>query len=274
MSEILMDRSETRLINAIEENLFAWLPVCARLEGARLGDTPGVRRSITNAPVSLFNSIMDARLTPENVEATIDLIQADAATRKIPIQWWVGPSTRPQDLVGRLLSHGFEPDDGGPGMAVELDRLNESLPYPMELSILPADDKPSIRAWCRALLEGFEIPEAKFEIVNTYWGDLLSRVDRAIMVPFVAWLDEKPVATSLLLLGAGVAGIYAVATIPEARRKGIGARVTLHPLKVARSRGYKVGILQASEMGLPVYRTLGFQEYCMITSYTWRSKTD
>jgi len=82
-------------------------------------------------------------------------------------------------------------------------------------------------------------------------------------------LDNKPVATSLLFLAAGVAGIYAVSTIPEARRKGIGAFMTQYPLVQARSKGYKIGVLQSSKVGVGVYRSLGFQEYCKISEYLW-----
>jgi GNAT superfamily N-acetyltransferase len=105
-----------------------------------------------------------------------------------------------------------------------------------------------------------------------YWYNLLSHVDPAVTQAYTAWLDGVPVATSLLQLGGGVAGIYAVATAPEARRRGIGTQVTLYPLLQARVRGYKIGILQASEMGLPVYHSLGFQECCRITSYRWAAE--
>jgi GNAT superfamily N-acetyltransferase len=71
-------------------------------------------------------------------------------------------------------------------------------------------------------------------------------------------------------MAGGVAGIYAVATMPEVRRKGIGGWITLYPLLQARAVGYKVGVLKASEMGESVYRSLGFQDYCRITQYVWQ----
>jgi GNAT superfamily N-acetyltransferase len=271
MHVILDDFSPAMLARANEENLLSWLPIFGRLEGAQVNDIPGMNRSITNIPMSLFNSIMDARLEPENVEPVIAHITADAQSRNVPVLWWVGPSTRPVDLATRLISHGFEIDEDGPGMAADLDQLNEGLPVPAGLTIKMANDSASQLVWCHTMALGFEAPPPRVEFAVKHWSYLLSQLDPEITQPYITWLNGQPVSTSLMQLGGGVAGIYSVATIPEARRKGIGAQVTLYPLQQARLRGYKVGILQASPMGLPVYRSLGFQEYCRITSYVWRA---
>lgn len=269
MHIIRTDTSAAGLIAANEENLASWLPVFASLDGAQLEDRPGLKRSICNIPMSLFNSIMDSRLAADEVEATIQYLQLDAEKRQVLILWWVGPSSQPTNLVEQLVQHGFTVDEEGPGMAVELEKLNENLPRPAGLSIRPAQDEAGWRAWGQALLGGFEAPAERIEFGISSWSQLLRQADPEITQAYTAWLDDQPVATSLLQLGGGVAGIYAVATLPQARRRGIGAQVTLYPLLKARARGYKIGILQASEMGLPVYRSLGFRECCRITSYRW-----
>ncbi|HXQ37494.1 MAG TPA: hypothetical protein VN843_26015, partial [Anaerolineales bacterium] len=68
---------------------------------------------------------------------------------------------------------------------------------------------------------------------------------------------------------AGVAGIYNVTCIPEARGQGIGAAVTLASLLNGRELGYRVGILQASSMGRKVYQRLGFQDFGKLSVYLW-----
>jgi ribosomal protein S18 acetylase RimI-like enzyme len=220
--------------------------------------------------MSLLNSIMDARLSAEQVQPTIEYIISDAKSRNVPVLWWIGPSTRSPDLASRLMEFGFTIDEDGPGMAADLQILNESQPSPEGLSIQPAQDDASWWAWSRTMAQGFEIPPGRIEFVVNTWHDLLSQVNPETTQAYTAWLNGSPVATSLLLLGGGVAGIYAVATVPEARQKGIGAQVTLFPLLQVRRRGYRVGVLQASEMGLSMYKSLGFQECCRITSYVWR----
>ena len=90
---------------------------------------------------------------------------------------------------------------------------------------------------------------------------------------YLAILNGQPVATSQFLLSAGVAGIYNVTCLPEARGQGIGAAITLAPLLEARLRGYRISILQASHLGYPVYRRLGFHDYGKLNIYLWENET-
>ncbi len=59
-SEILKDISPASLVAAIEENLSGFIPVFGLLGRATEEDPPGVKRSVTDIPISLFNSIMNA----------------------------------------------------------------------------------------------------------------------------------------------------------------------------------------------------------------------
>ena len=82
--------------------------------------------------------------------------------------------------------------------------------------------------------------------------------------------QKTPVAISALYLDAGVAGIYFVATLPEARGKGLATQLVQTALEDAKKLGYRVGILQSSAMGKNVYQRISFQECCPIGIYLWQ----
>jgi predicted acetyltransferase len=76
----------------------------------------------------------------------------------------------------------------------------------------------------------------------------------------------------MLYLGAGVAGVYAVATVPEARGRGFGAAVTLRPLLDVKDAGVDHAVLFSSEMGVNVYRQIGFTlGKTRLDRYMWRN---
>jgi hypothetical protein len=258
------------MITAIEHNLSGMIQLSSMLGRYSAAEPAGVKRSIVDIPYALFNSIGDATLEPGQVEEAIQFIIADVRKRRIPVQWWIGPSSRPADLEKHLVVNGFKLHDDDPGMAVELEKLDEGLRRVPGLSIQIARDKTAWYQWGRAMLAGFEIPPAA-EFVVQAWVDLLTLADRNIISAYTGLLDGQPVATSVLALVGGAAGIYGVSTLPVARRNGIGSWMTLQPLLDARAEGQKVGVLQASQMGAGVYRSLGFQEYCHIRSYQFRA---
>ena len=63
---------------------------------------------------------------------------------------------------------------------------------------------------------GFEIPDEIFD--DLFELELsLGIHSKQEYIRFLGWWKGSPVATSALYLDAGVAGIYYVATLPEAR---------------------------------------------------------
>lgn len=167
-----------------------------------------------------------------------------------------GPAS--DDTERELASRGFVRHGGMPAMGVEIERL----PTPVLAPGCRFDRVTRARdraAWAEVFARGYGLPHRLGEI----FGHAIADDARAESSLQYFWVtrDDVPIATSILYLHQGLAGIYAVATVPEERGKGLGAYVTSEPLRRASSLGYRVGILQASEDGHPVYRRIGFREF-------------
>ena len=267
MGKILKDLSESSLVASIEANLFAMFPLFDQWPRAEIHDSPDILWVITDIPFPLFNSVLRQRLMPETVDDAINAAITRCKLKGVPMLWWTGPSTQPADLGSRLSERGFQTEKL-PGMAVDLDSLPKNLQLPQDLMIERVEDDEIMRKWCHVLCAAFKMPD--------FVGDAFFDFSRSIGFDphspyrnYIGSLKDEVVAISTLFLGAGVAGIYSVATLQSARRKGIGAAMTVAPLIEARSLGYRIGTLQSSEIGFNVYRKLGFREYCKIFQHVW-----
>lgn len=143
------------------------------------------------------------------------------------------------DAVARAVRElGFRIEAMMPAMAVDIDRMAATtLPPGYDWARIGAGDDG--RAWAEALAIGYEIPRP---LANLFAPEALG-ADMApdAQIQFYAVLHEgRQVATSMLFLADGLAGIYCVSTRPEERNKGLGAHATA---------GYKV------------YQGLGFGTY-------------
>ncbi|MGZ4713425.1 MAG: GNAT family N-acetyltransferase [Acidimicrobiia bacterium] len=75
---------------------------------------------------------------------------------------------------------------------------------------------------------------------------------------FLARLEGEPVGALLLHLSHGIAGVYWVAVLEPARGRGIAAALMGHVTNLGFDLGATNVQLQASTMGEPIYRRLGY----------------
>jgi GNAT superfamily N-acetyltransferase len=76
---------------------------------------------------------------------------------------------------------------------------------------------------------------------------------------FLARIDGRPAAIAMTIVTRGVAGIYWVGTTEEARGRGLARALTAAAVNAGFDMGAEIASLQASPMGEPVYRRLGFE---------------
>jgi hypothetical protein len=82
----------------------------------------------------------------------------------------------------------------------------------------------------------------------------------------VAYVDNEPAAGAWVLVSHGVAGVQYVGTAEGFRGRGLGELVARWVGNAGFDLGARVAALQASEMGEPVYRRMGYET---ITHYRY-----
>jgi len=268
-STVLQDLSDASLVDAIEANLYEFLGMQRQWPRAEVHTNAELAWAITGVSLSIFNSLWNTRLTAEAAEAAIQAAIARGQTRGVPLLWWTGPASRPADIGARLERYGFHRSEMEHGMAVDLRAFKDSQSDPAGLTIEPVQDLETLNTWCHTFVAGFGFPVNVESVFLDWFSGASLGLAHLPLRHYLGRLNGEAAATSSVFYASGVAGIYNVATLSDARRRGIGAAMTLAPLRAARAAGYRVGILQASDMGAPVYRKLGFQKYCDIGIYEW-----
>ena len=247
MSAILDDLSDSRVTAAIEQNnidLFLFAAAVGRKTILREEDFTGV----IGKPW-WPNYLVEPRFREETLEGRIHEIREGIEQRKLPPLLKFSPNSAPQNLRTHLVSNGFVAmDHNPPGMAMRLDGVGDERPFPNDLSIELVGDDEGLREW----LSFFTLFE--FDMFKVL-------IQSPKVTLYVGRIDGEPVGVSMMFLSSGVAGLYQVEVLPEHRRRGIGTALTLAPMEDARQQGYRIAVLQASAMGEPVYRKIGFKSY-------------
>jgi GNAT superfamily N-acetyltransferase len=266
MAAVLADFSPASMTTAIEANLFALFDQLRIWPRVELHHDAACTWTLSHLPFPLFNSVVRATFETGAADAAIDARIRDCARRNVPMLWWTGPSTTPPDLGERLERRGFllEP---ALGMVADVEYVSAQ-PSRAVIEVEQVGDGAAMTTWSSVLCSAFGAPHAFGEAFK----DLASAIGLGPASPlrhFLGRLNGEPVATCSLFLGAGVAGIYDVGTLPERRHQGIGAAITRAAIAEASACGYRMAILHSSELGENMYRGLGFQAVCAIGQYVW-----
>ena len=266
MQNMIEDVTSDGLLTALESNMVAFWSAYGRAKGTTLQATSGVVWFYTGIQVPLLNGVFPAKLQPDEVEATFTNLQAKIDERGAPALWWIGPQSKPDNIGSLLEQLGLQPAGEVPGMAVDLAVLDDRPEALSNFTIQKVSGAEMQSRWARLAGVGTGFPDAVSEAMERLEATLNDPQYQA-QQRYIGFLNGDPIATSALVLDSGVAGIYAVATIPEARRKGFGRLMTVIPLLEARRMGYRAGILQASSMGYSIYQKIGFRDVCKYRLY-------
>jgi len=236
------------------ENFIAALSqVDSAVPGSVVRREHGIVLLATGLPVRLFNEVLIA-----DPSATADGIAGAVAVLRDRHEHFVVNLRRGTDdrFVGLMSDLGLalSADESSlPGMA--LDPIPEAAPRPVdEFEIRPVTDAAGIEDHIATAAAGFGLPK---EIVQAIIDPAeWRRPDRRL---YVGYARGAPVTTGAGVRTGQAIGVYNIATVEGARRRGYGEVMTARIASDGRAAGCAIAILQASPMGLPIYERLGYR---------------
>lgn len=130
---------------------------------------------------------------------------------------------------------------------------------PVGVTLAAVDGRDDVAHFARINGEAYTVYGAPAESSASHFTG-----PRALAAPNVhavlARLDGEPVGATLLHVSHGIAGVYWVAVLEEARGRGIAAALMQHVTNLGFDLGAANVQLQASTMGEPIYRRLGYED--------------
>jgi len=226
----------------------AWRSLATASEAGSVVEDDELLRVRTGSPIPSFNPVFVKAVSPSSSPGSV----VARASAEAPFELTVRESSDAVDAgdVARAAFAAGLADDGVlPGMALGLDTAAREA----EVGVIDVGATGRWVDYFGILSAAFDLPldaVAALADPDAYraegWTALLGEV------------DGVAVATSAAFVTGDVCGVYNVGTTPALRGKGYGEALTWAAVDVGRRAGCEVAVLQASEMGLPVYERMGF----------------
>jgi GNAT superfamily N-acetyltransferase len=261
--ELSFNRSRDELVCLADKHTFAvqaWLssraPQAVRFEGkGTIASSTGLGVSLLNLALGChYEGNTDAAALADEIEA----VKMFFAQRNVPWVWWVSPRSQPADIGQHLERHGLVRDWELPAMIAPLPGTGVWPSSDNRIWVSRVTTRADLQAASLIRRTAFEFPEGVavdyFEAMETDWLDDASRA----RLYLAGCRDQPPAAMGALIIGAGLPGVYVMATLPEYRRQGLGKAVLRQLLTEATKQGYSLVVLTAGPLGYPLYTQFGF----------------
>jgi len=223
----------------------------------------------TEAPVTQlpYNAVIRTRLA-HDAEDRIAAMVARFRARGAQFLWVVHPSAEPAHLEQLLPRHGLSLVARETGMALDLASWNEpAVESDGPIVYREVNDERTLTDFEDLIARYWDLSDETRPYVDACIRRAFESGDRGAWL--LAYKDEEPVGKAFLSLQglddtASIWGVYVKST---ARGYGVGTRLTELALRRAAELGKSRVVLGSSEMGLNVYRRIGFKETRVLAVY-------
>ena len=262
----LKNASPEQLEAGVAWNHQVWMSIKAQAAGGEVIDGDGVAWSFTPGTKS-EGMILFPRLTDENVDDQLnDIVRYYQKNRpEKHIGCWSLDPPEPKDLGDKLLERGFQDGWNPRWMWLDLTSIKTEHPTRKDLRVSIVDGS--------ALWKVDDLPYYDLETETVRRAAI--EVRPQIVWHFGAWLGERLVGHTTLCVSTGelgIAGIYDVGVVPEARGQGIGTAVTAVACAHGRALGCRYAMLNGT--GEKMYNKIGFKRLGFGKTWWWVGTSD
>ena len=220
-----------------------------RVTGAEVLELDGYVLAFSNQPDPALNGVAVGR-EPLDPVGSLRLAEAECARREQPLGVDLQRGRHPGvDAAVRTL--GLSLVIERPAMAADPAALTDA-PSPHEVEIRPVTTDVDVEALVAVGVAAFDDDP---QVGMAVYGAGARGVEG--VRTFVAWEGDDPVGISAGYFVRHAVSVMGVAVVPEARRRGIGAALTVHAARAF--PGADLAWLHPSDMARPMYEALGFE---------------
>lgn len=199
------------------------------------------------------NQLLNLKTTKSNINKLLDIIEIKSSDDLIPKILTCNTLFDKKYVIDNLKARNYR-HTIWLAMTHNLES-NTQVAYNSNLTIKSVVNEFDLKAW-------LHIVEIELMDANKLSLDIFKHLlNSKNCYFFLGFENNKPVATALLFIGESNAGIYLVSTLKTHRNKGVGTQMIDKCLEQAKNLRCTNVIIQATNLGHGIYKSLGFKTY-------------
>jgi len=240
-------------------------------DGAHDEEAGPVYRSWGWAPRGLVLYRDLSRLDGAQLDALIERQVDFFGALELAFEWKTYAHDRTDDLTGRLLAHGFVPEELENLLIGRVPEMNHEPRLPPEVTLRQVTSRADTDRMAEMLSIVWNEDRSFFG--ELLFNDVEANPDHVVLL--VAESSGKVVSTARLNLepNSQFATLWAGSTLPGWRGRGIYRATVAYRARLAAKRGFQYLQVDASEDSRPILERLGLLTVSSTTPYIWSPTT-
>jgi GNAT superfamily N-acetyltransferase len=247
-NKIIAQKMERNYINGFQQ--------LSGINGATFHSDETIAEFVSGYEVGWMNNVFridgDARGLSQQISDTLKRY----TDKHYPMVWRVGSLTeQPKRVIKLLEKHGFDFVGSSAAMILETKIGSESPALP-ELRIELVQREAQVRDWLIPFCHAFELSAPISSHFEQWIHRRLGLTSSEVW--FVGYANNEPACSASYFVDSEITVIYNVATMTHFRGRGYARRILEMAIRHALNNSAFPIALYATEMGYPLYKSMGF----------------